>query len=161
MATLTSCCSTDSERPHRCCHLPNSFGSCRIFPVLHNGREMPPRKIAPSPGEIRAPNLKHDSTRVHIPRRHFDLFIRFSTARACVRCDLKTSMAVFMATISWQSLCESSWRSGSLLPPIGERSIVMSVSVCVFACLRSYHVSDLHHFLCMLAVAVARSSSGA
>jgi len=23
-ATTTSCCSTDSERPHRCCHLPNS-----------------------------------------------------------------------------------------------------------------------------------------
>jgi len=22
----TSCCRTDSERPHRCCHLPNNFG---------------------------------------------------------------------------------------------------------------------------------------
>jgi len=126
--------------------------------------DAPPQKNCSIPGGDPYPNLKHDSTRVHIPKRHFDLFSRFSTARACVRCDLKTSMAVFMATISWQSLCESSWRSGSLLPPIGERSIVMSVSVCVFVCLRSYlwnHVSDLHHFLCMLAVAVARSSSGA
>ena len=30
------CCSTDSDRPHRCCHPANSFGSCRIFPILHN-----------------------------------------------------------------------------------------------------------------------------
>jgi len=25
--TLTSCCNTGSERPHRCCHLPNNFRS--------------------------------------------------------------------------------------------------------------------------------------
>ena len=48
-------------------------------------------------------------------------------------------------------------------PPIGERSIVMSVSVCV--CPRSYLLnctSDLHQmfFSRMLHTAVARSSSG-
>jgi len=30
---ITSCCSTGSERPHRCCHLPNNVGSRRIYPV--------------------------------------------------------------------------------------------------------------------------------
>jgi len=48
------------------------------------------------------------------------------------------------------------------LPPIGKRSIVMSV--CVFVCLWSYlrnYTSDLHQiFLCSLPVAVAQSSSG-
>ena len=27
----TSTCSTDSNRPHRCCHLPNNFGSRQIL----------------------------------------------------------------------------------------------------------------------------------
>jgi len=52
-------------------------------------------------------------------------------------------------------------------PPVGKRSIVMSVSVClsvcVIVCLRSYlrnYTSDLRHFLCMLPMAVAQSSSG-
>ena len=50
-------------------------------------------------------------------------------------------------------------------PPIGEHSIVMSVSVClsVFVCPQSYlrnYTSDFHNFLCMLPMAVARSSSG-
>jgi len=42
---VTSCCGTDSERPHRCCSLPNNFGSRRIFPILLNaiGREMSPK----------------------------------------------------------------------------------------------------------------------
>ena len=35
---------TDSNRPHRCCHLANNFGSRRIFHILHNWR-----------GDIRAP----------------------------------------------------------------------------------------------------------
>ena len=51
--------------------------------------------------------------------------------------------------------------------PVGERSIAMSVSVCLFVCvfvwprlyLRNY-TSDLHQFLCMLHTAVARSCSG-
>jgi len=51
-------------------------------------------------------------------------------------------------------------------PPIGERSIVMSVSVClcVFVCPRSYlrnYTSDLHQFFVHVTyMAVARSSSG-
>ena len=52
-------------------------------------------------------------------------------------------------------------------PPIGERSIVMSVSVCacvcVLVCPRSYfrnYTSDLYQFLCMLLMVVARSTSG-
>jgi len=52
---------------------------------------------------------------------------------------------------------------------IEERSIVMSVSVClsvsvcVFVYPRSYlgnHMSDLHQILCMLPMALARSYSG-
>ena len=57
----------------------------------------------------------------------------------------------------------------SLRPRQGARSIVTSVSVClsvcvcVFVCQRSYlgnYTSDLHQFLCLLPMAVARSSSG-
>jgi len=47
---VTICCGTDSERPHRCCNLPNKFGSRRIFPILLSaiGREMsPPHKKLP------------------------------------------------------------------------------------------------------------------
>jgi len=46
------------------------------------------------------------------------------------------------------------------LPPIGERSIVMSVSVCVclFVCPRSYPIRPT--FLCMLTMDVARSYFG-
>jgi len=50
--------------------------------------------------------------------------------------------------------------------PIGERSIVMSVSVCVSVCVclsaiisSELHVRSSHRFLCMLPMAVARSSS--
>jgi len=32
----TSCCSSDSERLHRCCHLANNFDPRQIFPILHN-----------------------------------------------------------------------------------------------------------------------------
>ena len=31
ITNVTSCCSSDSDRPHRCCHLVNDFGSRRIF----------------------------------------------------------------------------------------------------------------------------------
>jgi len=53
-------------------------------------------------------------------------------------------------------------------PPIGQRSIVMSVFTCMCMCLRvsvcprSYlrnYMSDLHQFLCVLPMAVARSRS--
>ena len=41
---ITSCCSTYSERPRRCCHLPNDFGSRWISPILHNGQgDFPPQ----------------------------------------------------------------------------------------------------------------------
>jgi len=48
-------------------------------------------------------------------------------------------------------------------PQTGEWSIVMTVSVCPFVCPRAdlwNYTSDLHQFLCMLPMAVARSSSG-
>jgi len=47
-----NCCSTDSDRPHRCCHLPNNFDSQRILPILYNapGDALPAKKIAPSLG---------------------------------------------------------------------------------------------------------------
>jgi len=49
--------------------------------------------------------------------------------------------------------------------PIGEQSIMMSVSVCVSVCLSAIISSELHvqscnHFLCMITMAVARSSFG-
>jgi len=37
--SITSCCSSDCERPHRCCHLPNNFVSHQTFPILR--RDMP------------------------------------------------------------------------------------------------------------------------
>jgi len=33
----TSCYSTGSKKPHRCCHLANNFGSRRIFSALQHG----------------------------------------------------------------------------------------------------------------------------
>ena len=35
-AITASRCSTDSKRPHRCCHLSNNFGSCWIFHILYH-----------------------------------------------------------------------------------------------------------------------------
>lgn len=42
-----SCCSTDNNRPHCCCHLSFNFGSCWIlFPILHNGlADDPPKSL--------------------------------------------------------------------------------------------------------------------
>lgn len=39
------CCSTDTGRPHCCCHLPNDFGSCWIFRILYNEVEDVPPKL--------------------------------------------------------------------------------------------------------------------
>jgi len=40
-----SCCSTDSDRPHRCWHLASYFGWRRIFPILFNEPgPTPPKK---------------------------------------------------------------------------------------------------------------------
>ena len=36
-ACKTTCCSTHSKRLHHSCQLPNNFGSCLTFPILHNG----------------------------------------------------------------------------------------------------------------------------
>ena len=61
--TITSCCSTNRERPHRSCHLPNevdNYGShADYFPCFTAGQEMSP-KIAPflRLGEIWAPPKK-------------------------------------------------------------------------------------------------------
>ena len=53
---ITSCCSTDSERPqHRCCHLPNNSGSCQTLPVLHNGHGDAPTKLPLHLGEFGPP----------------------------------------------------------------------------------------------------------
>jgi len=41
---ILSCCSRDSERPHRCCLLANNFGSRRIFSILHSGPGDTPQK---------------------------------------------------------------------------------------------------------------------
>ena len=44
----TSCCSTDSKRPHSphcCCHLLNNFGTHRIFTIIQNGSGHAPPQI--------------------------------------------------------------------------------------------------------------------
>jgi len=84
--TITSGCSTDSDRPHRCCHLPNNFDSRPIFHVVHNGPGDAP-KIAPfTRGWIHGPtHVMHsslgpsDST----SHRHLDWFSRFRTVHGC------------------------------------------------------------------------------
>ena len=75
---ITSCCSTDSERPHRCCQLTNNFGSRRmILPIYFIIGQGSAPKIAHSsvgPG----PHLMHGSS-AHPsphPKRHFDRFSR-------------------------------------------------------------------------------------
>jgi len=82
---IATCCSTDSGRPHRCCHQPNIFGSH----ILHNGPgdDPPPKKkiIVPSP-EDSGPTeyIISRLTRVHLsPKRHLDWFSRFSTVYGC------------------------------------------------------------------------------
>jgi len=49
-------------------------------------------------------------------------------------------------------------------PPMGKRSIVVNVSVCLFVCPRAYlrnYTSDLHCiFLCINSMAVAQSTAG-
>ena len=60
-ALTTSCCSTDSERLHRCCHLANNFGSCRIFHIkVHTSLwpEKCPQNCAFSGGS--SPTQTHD-----------------------------------------------------------------------------------------------------
>ena len=40
----TSCFSTDSERPHRCCHRPSNVElsiTCRLFPIPYNKKGSP------------------------------------------------------------------------------------------------------------------------
>ena len=62
---LRSCCSTDNKRPHRCCHLPNSCGASRIFPIVHIGSG-DASKIAPFLEKSDPPNTRFlGSTRVH------------------------------------------------------------------------------------------------
>ena len=48
---ITSCYSSGSERPDRCCHITHNSGLWQIFPILHSGPGDVPTKItAPSPG---------------------------------------------------------------------------------------------------------------
>jgi len=50
VSILTSWRSTESDRPHRCCHLANNFGSRLIFPTLLNGPgRAPPQKCPQFP----------------------------------------------------------------------------------------------------------------
>ena len=100
-------------------------------------------------------------------------------ARSLEKCDdLHLPDRCFQATLSTPACSISRYRASQLtflytfLPiehvitpqSIGERSIVMTVSVClcVFVCPRAYlwkYTSDLYHF-CTLPMTVALSSSG-
>jgi len=65
--------------------------------------------------------------------------------------------------VSVKSDTEFAYTSYSLRPRERLRSIVMSMSLCVFVCPRGYlrnRRCDLYHFLCVLYMSVARSSSG-
>jgi len=42
---IRSCCNTDSEQLHHCCHLTNNFGLCRTFPVVLNEPGHVPPKL--------------------------------------------------------------------------------------------------------------------
>jgi len=53
----TSCCSTDSERPHRCCCMLIISTACRIFP----------NKSAPFSGGIQVPSNTRFLGRAHTP----------------------------------------------------------------------------------------------
>ena len=86
-------------------------------------------------------------------------------------CDKRVCVCVCVSAISKQSgeVRLSRYQDSCGVNPTGSdrgaRSIAMSMSVCVFVfvCPRSYlryYTSDLHQFLCMLPMAVARSSSG-
>ena len=83
--SLTSCCSTNSERPHRCFHVANNFCWHRISPQCFTiGREMHRPIIAPFPGGP-GPHLAHGSLGLHESRIHLDWFIQFNTAYSCDR----------------------------------------------------------------------------
>ena len=76
----TNCYSTDSERPHYCCHLPNIFDSRRIVPILYNEAgytvpQLPLHRVIPAP-TLYLVSLAQP--RPH-PKRHLDCFSRFST----------------------------------------------------------------------------------
>ena len=65
---ITSCCGTETDRPHRCCHLENNFGSRHIFPILLNRPRHACPKNCPFPwGSGSPPNTRLlASTRVDI-----------------------------------------------------------------------------------------------
>jgi len=74
---MTSCCSTESERPHRCCQLPNNFG---LRTILYNGLGDAP-KNCPFPWGSRTPPINHGT--LGLPKLHLQWFSRFSTAHGC------------------------------------------------------------------------------
>ena len=81
-------------------------------------------------------------TRVHIGRWHHDRFIRFSTAQTRYSCidttEFQLSADVLMRFIIERrpSLVSCLDLQFNYTTPIGERSIVMSVRVCVCVCVR-------------------------
>jgi len=75
--SMTSCCSTESERPHRCCQLPNNFG---LRTILYNGLGDAP-KNCPFPWGSRTPPIKHGT--LGLNKLHLQWFSRFSTAHGC------------------------------------------------------------------------------
>jgi len=129
-----------SERPHRCCHLPNMVENIDRTPILYNGqgdslfsRKLPFPWGGVGPIEYMVPCL----TRVHIGRWHHDRFIRFSTAQSRYSCidttEFQLSADVLMRFIIERrpSLVSCLDLQFNYTAPIGERSIVMSVCVCV------------------------------
>jgi len=81
----SSCCSTDSERSHRC-HLSNNVQNINRMPdipYILMGQEMP-QKLS-FPGGDLGPHLMHGflSHLTPYPKRHLDLFIRFCRAHGC------------------------------------------------------------------------------
>ena len=61
LSVQTSCCSTDTEKPHRGCHLSNNFWSTLDIPCTSQWARSCPSslQIASSPDGIRAPPNIH------------------------------------------------------------------------------------------------------
>jgi len=107
--STTSCCSTDSERPQRCCHLWNNFGSRRICLILHTSSQSAGRCPQNCPRLLIHGFLV---TPEPLPKRHLDRFSLCSTAHGCnKRTQTYTQRPRYICS-NWPRLCTECMRCG-------------------------------------------------
>ena len=80
--TVSSCWSSHSERPHRCCHLPNNFDSL--------GLQMPPKLPLSLKGSGPSPNSAHCHT---------------VTLNSCAEASRSTLSCLLTYTVRCSALC--------------------------------------------------------